>query len=142
MKTVLISVFIATISACTARSDASGSETQPVLSQTPVVAVANIGTGWHDLSPIISGGFLNDKAMVFPQPEYPSMAKRARVSGTVNVQILVNEDGRVSAASATSGPRLLRDAAKQAALQAEFEPIVFRGQRKKISGILRYRFEL
>ena len=142
MKTILIFVLVAPISACAAQSDAPRSKTQAISSQTPVVAVANVGNSAHDLSPTISGGFLNDKAKAFPQPEYPPKAKSMKASGTVDVHILVNEDGRVVFAAPTSGPPLLRSAAKQAALQAEFEPLILGGQKRKISGILRYKFEL
>src|SRR3712207_8126518 len=57
---------------------------------------------------------LNGKAISKPQPAYPPIAKAARASGTVTVQILVDESGRVVSASAVSGHPLLQQAAVSA----------------------------
>src|SRR5919204_620475 len=52
---------------------------------------------------IVSGGVLNGKAISKPQPAYPPIAKAARASGTVTVQVTVDEEGNVISASAVSG---------------------------------------
>ena len=51
---------------------------------------------------VVSGGVLNGKAISKPQPAYPPIAKAARASGTVTVQIVVDESGRVISAAAVS----------------------------------------
>src|SRR4051794_4736822 len=54
----------------------------------------------------ISGGILNDKAINLPQPAYPTVATAARQSGTVIVQVTIDENGSVISARAVGGPPL------------------------------------
>ena len=91
---------------------------------------------------IVSGGVLNGKAISKPQPAYPPIAKAARASGTVTVQIVVDEGGRVISASAVSGHPLLQQAAVAAARQARFSPTLLSGQPVKVSGVITYNFVL
>jgi len=91
---------------------------------------------------IVSGGVLNGKAISKPQPAYPQIAKAARASGTVTVQIVVDESGRVISASAVSGHPLLQQAAVSAARQARFSPTLLSGQPVKVSGVITYNFVL
>jgi protein TonB len=90
----------------------------------------------------VSGGVLNGKAISKPQPAYPPIAKAARASGTVTVQIIVDESGRVIQASAVSGHPLLQQAAVAAARQARFSPTLLSGQPVKVSGVITYNFVL
>ncbi len=91
---------------------------------------------------VVSGGVLNGKAISKPQPPYPPIAKAARASGTVTVQILVDESGRVVQASAVNGHPLLQQAAVSAARQARFSPTLLSGQPVKVSGVITYNFVL
>jgi protein TonB len=91
---------------------------------------------------VVSGGVLNGKAISKPQPAYPPIAKAARASGQVTVQILVDESGRVVSASAVSGHPLLQQAAVAAARQARFSPTLLSGQPVKVSGVITYNFVL
>ena len=43
----------------------------------------------------ISGGVLNGKAISLPKPAYPAIARTAHASGTVVVQVLIDENGNV-----------------------------------------------
>ena len=43
----------------------------------------------------ISGGMLNGKAISLPKPSYPPVARAAKASGTVVVQVTVDENGNV-----------------------------------------------
>jgi protein TonB len=89
---------------------------------------------------IVSGGVLNGKAISKPQPAYPAIARAAKPTGTVTVQVLVDDEGQVVSAKAVSGHRLLRKAAIDAAYQAKFSPRVISGERVKVSGVLTYDF--
>ena len=89
---------------------------------------------------IVSGGVLNGKAISKPPPAYPPIAKAARASGTVTVQIVVDESGRVISASAVSGHPLLQQAAVAAARNARFSPTLLSGQPVKVSGVITYNF--
>jgi len=90
----------------------------------------------------ISGGVLNGKAISKPQPAYPPMAKAVKASGTVTVQVLVDERGNVISASAVSGHPLLKQSAVAAARQAKFSPTLLSGQPVKVSGVITYNFVL
>lgn len=89
---------------------------------------------------IVSGGVLNRKAVKNPAPTYPVEARAARVTGTVVVQIVVDEKGIVEKAKAISGHPLLREAAVHAAYEARFAPTRISGRPVKVSGKLVYRF--
>ncbi|MEP6925337.1 MAG: TonB family protein [Pyrinomonadaceae bacterium] len=88
----------------------------------------------------ISGGVINGKATRLVQPPYPPAAKAVHASGTVNVQVLIDENGNVVSASATSGNPLLRAAAVQAARASKFSPTQLSGQPVKVSGVIVYNF--
>jgi TonB family protein len=88
----------------------------------------------------ISGGVLNGKAISLPKPAYPAIARAAHASGTVNVQVLVDENGNVISAVPVSGHPLLRASAAAAARQAKFTPTKLSGQPVKVSGIIVYNF--
>jgi TonB family protein len=90
----------------------------------------------------VSGGVLNGTAVHLPPPNYPEAAKRMRTSGMVVVEVILDESGKVVAATATSGPAILRDAAVQAALKARFSPTKLSGQPVKVSGVINYKFAL
>lgn len=90
----------------------------------------------------VSGGALNGRATTLPPPAYPDQAKRARLSGIVVVDVVVDETGKVISAQASSGPAILRDAAVQAALKAKFSPTLLSGQPVKVSGQINYKFTL
>lgn len=90
----------------------------------------------------VSGGVLNGIALSLPSPSYPETARRLRTAGTVSVEVVVDETGKVISAVATSGPSLLRDVAVQAALRARFSPTKLSGQPVKVSGLINYKFAL
>jgi len=90
----------------------------------------------------VSGGALNGRAITLPQPAYPDQARRARVSGTITVDVVVDEQGKVISATAQNGPALLREPAIQAALKAKFSPTLLSGQPVKVSGTINYKFTL
>ena len=89
----------------------------------------------------ISGGVLNGKAISLPKPPYPPIAKAARASGTVVVQVTIDESGKVISASAISGHPLLKAAAVQAAFSARFSPTMLSGQPVKVTGTINYNFQ-
>lgn len=90
----------------------------------------------------VKGGSLNSKALQLPVPAYPAPAKQARITGTVVVDILVNESGKVESAKPSSGPKMLHQAAMDAALRAKFAPTVKGGVPVKVEGTLSYTFKL
>lgn len=88
----------------------------------------------------VSGGVVNGKATNLVKPPYPAAAKAVRASGAVNVQVLIDENGNVVSASATSGHPLLRAAAVSAARSSKFSPTKLSGQSVKVTGVIVYNF--
>lgn len=88
----------------------------------------------------VSGGVVNNKATNLVKPEYPAAARAARASGAVNVQVTIDENGKVISASAVSGHPLLRQAAVDAAKASTFSPTLLAGQPVKVTGVIVYNF--
>ncbi len=85
---------------------------------------------------------LNGKATSLPKPAYPQMALAAHVGGTVIVQVLIDESGKVVSAKAISGHPLLLRASEMAAYQARFSPTTINAQPVRVSGVITYNFVL
>jgi TonB family protein len=90
----------------------------------------------------VSGGVLNGKAVSLPTPIYPEFARRAHTGGLVEVEVVVDENGKVISARALAGPPSLREASVQAALRAQFSPTKLSGQPVKITGKINYNFTI
>ena len=92
--------------------------------------------------PKITGAVFKGKAISLPKPIYPADARRLRIAGSVNVKVLIDENGMVVSAEAVSGPEnpSLRQAAEAAAMQATFLPTLLSGQPVKVTGVITYNF--
>lgn len=88
----------------------------------------------------VSGGVMTGKAKVLPKPTYSAAARSVGAQGTVSVQILVDESGKVISAKAVNGNILLRPAAVEAAFKARFDPTTLSGVPVKVTGIINYNF--
>jgi protein TonB len=73
---------------------------------------------------------------------YPDPARRMRASGVVEVEVTIDENGKVIDAKAVSGPTIFRDNAVQAALRARFTPSKLSGQPVKVTGKIIYNFRM
>jgi protein TonB len=91
---------------------------------------------------MVSKGVITGLAIVLPKPGYPTIAKQARAHGPVNIQVVIDESGRVISAKALSGNPLLMAAAQQAAYAARFSPTKLGDQAVKVSGVITYNFVL
>lgn len=91
--------------------------------------------------PVKSVGALDSQATNLPQPSYPPLAKAAKASGKVVVEVEVDEYGKVLWAAARSGHPLLHAAAVAAARQAEFKPTLEYGKPIRVKGTIIYNFK-
>jgi len=87
--------------------------------------------------PQASSGELQGKALRKVRPLYPPVAKSERVSGSVKVHVVINEQGEVTEAEAVSGPPKLNLPSLRAARQWRFEPTLH-----KVQGDLTFNFTL
>jgi TonB family protein len=90
--------------------------------------------------PLVSDGVINGQATSLPKPPYPLAAKAVRAAGNVNVQVMIDETGKVISAKAIDGHILLRPAAEKAAWSAKFNPTLLSKQPVKVTGVIVYRF--
>lgn len=91
---------------------------------------------------IKSMGVITGLATYLPKPVYTQMAKQVRAQGSVSVQVLIDETGRVISAKALGGSPFLTVEAQKAAMQARFAPTLLSNQPVKVSGIITYNFVL
>ncbi len=77
------------------------------------------------------------------EPEFPQVARQARLEGSVRVKSLVLENGRVGETVVLEGDDVFHDAARNAARQSVFEPAVLEGRAVAVwmSHSLRFRLE-
>lgn len=88
----------------------------------------------------VSGGVVNGNATSLPKPIYPAAAKAVGATGVVQVQVLIDESGRVISANAASGHVTLRTAAEDAARKARFTPTFLTNVPVKVTGVIVYNF--
>jgi protein TonB len=62
------------------------------------------------------------------------------VAGTVVVEVLIDESGKVISAHAVSGPSMLQATAVQAARLAKFSSTKLSGQPVQVAGTITYSF--
>ena len=122
-----------------AKTDGKPSGETGATESQPKSAEAGSGSEAPKRAPV-SGGVLNGKAITLPKPEYPAAARQANVSGTVVVQVTIDEYGNVISARVVSGHPLLQAAAVAAAREAKFSPTYMMGEAVRVSGVLTYQF--
>jgi TonB family protein len=89
-----------------------------------------------------SGGVFQGSAIRRVEPTYPPLAKAAQVSGSVVVEVTVDEEGGVISARALSGHPLLKDAAVAAARGWRFSLTKLEGVPVKVIGTITFSFLL
>jgi TonB family protein len=89
-----------------------------------------------------SGGVLAGSATRRVEPAYPPLAKAARVSGAVVVEVTVDESGNVINARPLSGHPLLKDSAVAAARGWQFTPTKLSGQPVRVVGTITFNYNL
>lgn len=88
----------------------------------------------------IQSGVVNGKALTLAKPPYPAEARAKRASGAVNVQVTIDETGRVVFACALSGMKELHRASEIAAYNSKFSPMTLEGKTVRVSGVIVYNF--
>jgi protein TonB len=76
------------------------------------------------------------------QPEYPVLARDARIGGTVRLRAIIARDGKVEDLSLVSGQPLLVDAAMDAVKQWLYKPTYLNGSPVEVSTEVDVHFRL
>lgn len=87
-------------------------------------------------------GSLVEMATKKVNPMYPPVARTARVSGIVKVEVVLDEDGKVAEVRNAAGPEMLRRAAMDAIKRWQFKPVTRDGQPVRASGFVNFNFTL
>lgn len=90
-------------------------------------------------------GILNNNAISFPKPDYPEEAKKLGLTGTVVINVVVDETGNVISSiimqeATRPEDQILWKAAIKAARQAKFQPYKVNGTSVRVKGQLVYVF--
>ncbi len=90
----------------------------------------------------MGGAVKPPRAISQPAPEYPILAKQARIQGVVEVDALIDAHGNVVQAHAMSGPQILFSAALQAVSGWKYEPTYLNGQPYPVELTVQVTFSL
>jgi periplasmic protein TonB len=90
----------------------------------------------------ISSGVLAGKLIFKVDPEYPSLARIARVSGSVIMEATIDEEGNVAEIKVLSGHILLNEAAVEAVKRWKYSPTVLNGEPIKVQAAITVNFNL
>jgi TonB family C-terminal domain len=85
-------------------------------------------------------GVATGKLISVPKPEYPAAAKSNRISGSVTVEVEIDEQGKVVSARSLNGPIELRSVAEGAAMKARFTATKLSGQGVTVKGVITFNF--
>lgn len=94
-----------------------------------------------ETKPVIQSlGVINGRAASLPKPVYSAAALAVKAQGKVDVQVMIDEQGRVVSAKAINGHPLLRASAEDAARRAKFSPTYLSKVPVKVTGVITYNF--
>jgi TonB family protein len=88
----------------------------------------------------VNQGVLQGIAILRVQPEYPFEARNTGITGTVVVEVLVDECGRVLKARSLNGHMELARAAMRAAREWRFTPTILAGRPVRVIGTITFNF--
>lgn len=94
-----------------------------------------------DISPLQVGSLV-EYATEKASPTYPPAARMMRKTGTVRVEVLVDEQGKIAEVKNSSGESLLQKAATDALKKWKFKPFTRDGQPVKATGYVNFNFNL
>lgn len=87
-----------------------------------------------------SKGVINGFAIDLPKPNYSAAARAINLTGRVNVQVSIDESGKVVSAKVVDGHMLFARDAEQAARRAKFRPTYLGDQAVRVTGVIVYNF--
>lgn len=90
---------------------------------------------------LISKGVINDRALIFVEPDYPPAAGELTISGKVRVEVVLDEAGYVIEAKALTGHSLLTKPSVEAAKNSKFAPFFLDQEPIRVKGIIIYNFK-
>jgi periplasmic protein TonB len=93
-------------------------------------------------TPVRVGVLQQSKLIYKVNPVYPELARRARVSGDVILEAVIDEEGTVSTIKVLSGHALLNNAAIEAVRQWKYSPTILSGEPVQVIATVTVMFRL
>jgi periplasmic protein TonB len=107
-----------------------GTNSMPILSPPPVVRPVRV-------SHMMEGNLIHRV-----QPEYPTLAREARIQGTVVLRAIINRDGRIENLQVLSGHPMLVPAAIEAVRRWRYRPYLLNDQPVEVETQITVNFTL
>lgn len=129
-------------------------EKHPAFSRMPGGVIGGVVGGIASAAPVaaaagpppqrvrVSQGVLEGNLLHKVSPEYPPIARQARISGSVVLQTTIGKDGSIQDLHVVSGHPLLVQAALDAVRQWRYRPYVLNGQPVEADTIVTVNFNL
>jgi TonB family protein len=89
-----------------------------------------------------SGGVLQGKAIFRAEPVYPVAAKHAGISGTVVMEVTIDEEGNVIDTKMRCGNDIFAAESLAAARRWRFAPTTLNGRPVKVIGSITFNFKI
>ena len=109
-----------------------------VLSRTPAAVPAKPNVQRVRVSQGVTQGLLTKKV----QPEYPSLARQARIQGSVVLRALISKTGQIENLQVVSGHPMLTSSALEAVKQWQYKPYILNGQPVEVETNITVNFSL
>jgi protein TonB len=74
------------------------------------------------------------------QPEYPAMARQLKITGSVDLEVVIGETGAVESVTPVSGNPVLTKPAADSLRKWKFKPFVQDGSPVKAQAVLKFNF--
>jgi len=89
------------------------------------------------------GGQVESARLIFqPKPEYPPLAKMARIQGVVRLDAIISKDGTIQDLKAISGHPLLLKSAMEAVQRWRYQPTLLNGEAVEVATEIDVNFTL
>jgi periplasmic protein TonB len=93
--------------------------------------------------PVQVGGEVKPPRLLYgPEPEYPPLARKTRLSGVVVIEAVIDEQGNVTGMHVISGDPLLIPAALSAVSKRKYEPTILDGEPTPLDLRVEIRFHV
>jgi periplasmic protein TonB len=109
-----------------------------VLSSTPAYVPPKPNVQRVRVSQGVTQGLLTKKV----QPEYPALARQARIQGSVVLRALISKTGQIENLQVVSGHPMLTSSAIQAVKQWQYKPYILNGQPVEVETNITVNFTL
>lgn len=90
----------------------------------------------------VGGQVTAAKLILQPKPEYPPLAKMARIQGTVRLEAIISRDGTIQDLKVISGHPLLVKSALEAVQRWRYQPTLLNGEPVEVITEIEVNFTL